>query len=211
MQDLLGIQYQSRLYKYQGMPFGLNNVPIVFTQIMKKAIHAIREIWRVRCVIYPDDLLILHQDPNRLRDSSPDNPIPSTSGMDCQFELNTVKSIQIPGLDVEYLGHVSTPSRREKIEYSSRVEEVDEEDKIQKMYSSQNTSQADREIISYSNPIYTSLTIPQTTIGLPEHQSQQGGLGYICPMGIQDNWRNQMVAKNNKNQQTSSYFDQSYI
>jgi hypothetical protein len=27
MQDLLGIQYQGRLYKYQGMPFGLNDTP----------------------------------------------------------------------------------------------------------------------------------------------------------------------------------------
>jgi hypothetical protein len=47
MQDLLGIQYQGHLYKYQGMPFNLNDVPRLFTQIMKKAIHAIREIWRV--------------------------------------------------------------------------------------------------------------------------------------------------------------------
>jgi hypothetical protein len=35
MQDLLGIQYQGHLYKYQGMPFGLNDTPRVFTQIMK--------------------------------------------------------------------------------------------------------------------------------------------------------------------------------
>jgi hypothetical protein len=39
-------------------------------------------------------------------------------------------------MEVEYLGHVSTPSRGEKIQYPSRVEEVNEEDKIQKMYSS---------------------------------------------------------------------------
>jgi hypothetical protein len=72
------------------------------------------------------------------RDHSPDNPIPSTSGLDCQFrkvEPNPIKSIQIPGLDVEYLGHVSAPSRREKIEYPSRIEEIDEKNKIQKMYS----------------------------------------------------------------------------
>jgi chromosome condensin MukBEF complex kleisin-like MukF subunit len=57
MQDLLGIQYQGRLYKYQGMTFGLNDAPRIFTQIMKKAIHAIREIWRVHFMIYVDDLL----------------------------------------------------------------------------------------------------------------------------------------------------------
>jgi hypothetical protein len=67
MQDLLKIQYQGRLYKYQRMPFCLNNTPrVLFTQIMKKAIHAIRKIWKVRCVIYLDNLLVLHQDPHRL-------------------------------------------------------------------------------------------------------------------------------------------------
>jgi hypothetical protein len=99
------------------------------------------------------------------RNHFPDYPIPSTTGMNCQFRKikpNTVKSIQIPELDVEYLGHVSAPSRREKIKYPSRIEEIDEEDKIQKMYTSQSTSQTDRETISYSNPIYTSLSIPQT-------------------------------------------------
>jgi hypothetical protein len=43
MQDLLVIQYQSQLYKYQGMPFGLNNVPKIFTQIMKKTVQVIKE------------------------------------------------------------------------------------------------------------------------------------------------------------------------
>jgi hypothetical protein len=68
--------------------------------------------------------------------------------MDCEFrkiEPNPVKSIQISGMDVEYLGHVSTTSRREKIQYPSRVEEINEEDKIQKMYPSQGVNQADRE------------------------------------------------------------------
>jgi hypothetical protein len=71
MQDLLGIQYQGCLYKYQGMPFGLNDAPRVFTQIMKKAIHTIKKIWRVRCVIYLNDLLILHQDPHHLKEIAP--------------------------------------------------------------------------------------------------------------------------------------------
>jgi hypothetical protein len=86
---------------------------------------------------------------------------------------------------VEYLGHVSTTSGREKIQYPSRNEEINEEDKIQKMYI-KNSSQTDRETISYTNPIYTSFTLPQTIIGLPEYQNQQGKMGYLCPMGIQD-------------------------
>jgi hypothetical protein len=31
MQDLLVIDYQGRLYKYQGMPFGLNDAPSIHT------------------------------------------------------------------------------------------------------------------------------------------------------------------------------------
>jgi hypothetical protein len=38
-QDLLIIKYQNRLYKYQGMPFVLNEAVRVFTEIMKKAIY----------------------------------------------------------------------------------------------------------------------------------------------------------------------------
>jgi hypothetical protein len=132
--------------------------------------------------------------------------------MDCEFrkiEPNPVKSVQIPRMDVEYLGHVSSTSGGEKIQYPSRIEEINEEDKIQKMYLSQDISQTDRETISYSNPIYSSLALPQTTFGLSEYQSQQGGMGHLCPMEIQNDGRDQMVAKNNKNQQTSSYFDQS--
>jgi hypothetical protein len=62
MQDLLGIQYQNRLY--QKMPFGLNKAPRVFTRIMKKTVQAIRKIWKFCYVIYLNNLLILHQDLN---------------------------------------------------------------------------------------------------------------------------------------------------
>jgi hypothetical protein len=57
-------------YTYRGMPFGLNDAPRVFTQIMKKCVMAIREIWRIRCVVYLDDLL-LHPDKNYLAKLAP--------------------------------------------------------------------------------------------------------------------------------------------
>jgi hypothetical protein len=87
---------------------------------------------------------------------------------------------------VEYLGHINPTSRGEKIQHPSRIEEADEKDKIQKMHLNSGTRQADRETISYPDSIYPSLIIPQTTIGLPEYQSQQGEMGHIRPMGIQD-------------------------
>jgi hypothetical protein len=54
-------------YTYQGMPFRLNNALQVFTQIMKKYVMAIQEIWRIRCVIYLDDLVLLHPDKEYLK------------------------------------------------------------------------------------------------------------------------------------------------
>jgi hypothetical protein len=102
--------------------------------------------------------------------------------MECEFrkiEPNSVKSIQIPGLYVEYIGYLSPSSKREKIEYPSRIEEIDEENKTQKMYSTQSISQTDRKTISYSNPIYPSLVISQIIFGLLEYQSKPGRLGYI--------------------------------
>jgi hypothetical protein len=70
-QNLLGIQFIGTTYTYRGMPFGLNDTPRVFTQIMKKCVMVIREIWRIRCVVYLDDLLLLHPDKNHLEKLAP--------------------------------------------------------------------------------------------------------------------------------------------
>jgi hypothetical protein len=211
MQDLLGIQYQGLLYKYQGMPFGLKGI---HSNNEKSDSCYQRNLENSVCDLSRRLIDLTSRSPSIERNHPPDNPISSISRMDCKFrkiEPNSVKSIQIPWMDVEYLGHVSTTSGGEKIQHPSRVEKVSEEDKIQKMYSSQSISQTDRETISYSNPIYPSLSIPQTVIGLSECQSQQRGMEHLCSMGIQNDWRNQMVDENYKNQQTSSYFDQSNL
>jgi hypothetical protein len=50
-QNLLGIQFMGTTYTYRGMP---------------KCVMAIREIWRIRCVVYLDDLVLLHPDKNHL-------------------------------------------------------------------------------------------------------------------------------------------------
>jgi hypothetical protein len=70
-QNLLVIQFMGTTYTYRGMPFGLNDAPRVFTQIMKKCVMAIQEIWRIRCVVCLDDLLLLHPDKNHLAKLAP--------------------------------------------------------------------------------------------------------------------------------------------
>jgi hypothetical protein len=108
--------------------------------------------------------------------------------MDYEFRKikpNSLKSVQIPRMDVEYLGPISTTPGGEEIQHPSRVEEIDEENKIQKMYISQGTSQADRKTISYTNPIHPGILILQTIIGLSEYQNQQKKIKHLCLLGIQ--------------------------
>jgi hypothetical protein len=41
------------------------------TQTVKKYVMGIREIWRIRCVVYLDDLLLLHPDKKHLKQIAP--------------------------------------------------------------------------------------------------------------------------------------------
>jgi hypothetical protein len=66
MRPLLGVAWRGRCYQFKGMPFGLNDAPRVFSSIMKKAVQTIREVWRIRAVIYLDDLILLHQNAETL-------------------------------------------------------------------------------------------------------------------------------------------------
>jgi hypothetical protein len=75
------------------------------------------------------------------------------------------------------------------------------------MHIGKGISQSDRQIIGYSNPILPSLSLSQTIVILPEFNNQSMGMGHILPLGIQNNWGNQMVAKDYQIQSTSSYFD----
>jgi ribonuclease HI len=66
----LAFQFQGRTFAYRAMPFGLSLSPFFFTKLMKYPAKFIRENWKVRIVIYMDDILILHQDKEYLRIST---------------------------------------------------------------------------------------------------------------------------------------------
>jgi ribonuclease HI len=51
--------FAGRCYQYQAMPFGLKQAPRTFTRLMKRAVTAVRERWRVRMIFYMDDSLLL--------------------------------------------------------------------------------------------------------------------------------------------------------
>jgi hypothetical protein len=48
------------------MPFGLKDDPRIFSHIMRYAATAIREFWKIRTMVYLDDIILLHQDKNHL-------------------------------------------------------------------------------------------------------------------------------------------------
>jgi hypothetical protein len=64
------------------------------------------------------------------------------------------------------------------------------------MHTCESVNQTNREIIGYSNPVLPGLSLSQTIVKFPEFNNQSMGLGHILPMGIQNDWKNQMVAKN---------------
>jgi hypothetical protein len=67
MSPLLGVAWRGKCYRFVGMPFGLSDAPRVFSSIMKKVVTTIREVWNVKAVIYLDDLILLHQNPDILQ------------------------------------------------------------------------------------------------------------------------------------------------
>jgi hypothetical protein len=68
MKNLLGICWRGEAYRFVGMPFGLKDTPLknVFTKIMKFVVRTRGEMRNIKVVIYPDDILILHQDKDHL-------------------------------------------------------------------------------------------------------------------------------------------------
>jgi protein gp37 len=67
MRPLLGLAWRGKCYTCVGMPLGLNDAPRVFTMIMRVAVRIIREVWNIKTEVYLDDIVILHQDPDRLK------------------------------------------------------------------------------------------------------------------------------------------------
>jgi ribonuclease HI len=59
LRPYLCFHFAGRFFQYQAMPFGLKQAPRTFTRLMKRAVTAVREKWRVRMIFYMDDSLLL--------------------------------------------------------------------------------------------------------------------------------------------------------
>ena len=66
MRPFLCFEYDHNYYAYRAMPFGAKHSPRLFTEALGYAIAFIRKNWTVRMVVYVDDLLFMHQDPQVL-------------------------------------------------------------------------------------------------------------------------------------------------
>jgi hypothetical protein len=67
MKKYLAFQYAGKVYQYQGVPFGVSTAPRVFSEVMHHCATAVRVKWKIRCVQYLDDWLLLEQSRTRLR------------------------------------------------------------------------------------------------------------------------------------------------
>jgi hypothetical protein len=90
---------------------------------MRKAIHSIRDIWNVKAVIYLDDLLLLHQDKNYLRQIGEEiKQYLSYLG----WTVNTENSHLEPSQQFEYLGYIwDSANRSVKIKEVTRKKALD--------------------------------------------------------------------------------------
>jgi hypothetical protein len=66
MMRFLCFRYAGGSYAYRAMPFGSKHAPRLFTEALGYGIRFIRANWDVRIVQYMDDLLLMHQDRERL-------------------------------------------------------------------------------------------------------------------------------------------------
>ena len=99
-QPLLSFQWEGKYYMFTCLPFGLSAAPRVFTKLLKPVVGFLRQVG-CSLIIYLDDLLILHQDKDKLQ---------QMVKLICQlFEslglmVNHKKSILLPTQNLEFLG-----------------------------------------------------------------------------------------------------------
>ena len=91
-QRFLRFQWKGKCFQFTCLPFGLVSAPRVFTKLLRSVVGFLRSRG-MRCVVYIDDLLLLHQDKEKLREFS----TPSS------FALSRSAAPQASGLEEEGL------------------------------------------------------------------------------------------------------------
>jgi hypothetical protein len=66
MRPFLCFAFGDKFYSYAAMQFGSKHAPRLFTEALGYAIRFIRANWDIRIVAYMDDLLLMHQDKEKV-------------------------------------------------------------------------------------------------------------------------------------------------
>jgi hypothetical protein len=202
LQDPLGIQYMGTAYIYRGMPFDPSDDSRVFTQIMKKCVMAISEIWPIHCVIYLDDLLLLHPSKDYLEKIAP-----QITQFLCYYSwtVNFEKSHLKPSQQFQYLGWiwnstmtVQLPSESPKQVKISKKESIQE-----KSNTSEDTGKINWNAFHNQNSIPQSVFLSQMFIQLSSLPSEQGRIGHMDTMVLSNISRTPLVEPNNKREYSS--------
>jgi hypothetical protein len=92
--------FNTKMYQFNCLPFGLSCAPLVFTKLLKPAIESLRS-QGIRLVIYLDDIICL----GSTFDECLANTQTTCSVLKCLgFIINTEKSCTFPSQEREYLG-----------------------------------------------------------------------------------------------------------
>lgn len=97
---LLRFQWKETLYEFQCLPFGLSSAPCVFTKLLRPVMAVLRR-QGIRCMVFIDDLLILHQSETELTQITLEVV---TMLLQLGFRVNYQKSALVPSRRREFLG-----------------------------------------------------------------------------------------------------------
>ena len=101
MRPFLCFRYAGQCYSYAAMPFGSKHAPRLFTEALGYAIRYIRQNWDVRIVVYMDDLLLMHQERDKLELYS----LQIAAYLQCLgWTIATAKCSFAPSQEIDFLG-----------------------------------------------------------------------------------------------------------
>ncbi|KAA6398071.1 MAG: hypothetical protein EZS28_006399 [Streblomastix strix] len=67
LQPFLGFQFMNKSYIYLDLPFGWRRNPLLFSRTLAIAIRAVREKWKLKIQNYMDDINLIHQSKQQLK------------------------------------------------------------------------------------------------------------------------------------------------
>ena len=100
LQECLVLQVKNRFFQFQAAPFGLSQLPFLWTQVMKTLV----KVWRrkgISSFLYLEDILVLSKSPKKLeKDMAYVLETLGQSGL----QINYKKSVLQPTQKVQHLG-----------------------------------------------------------------------------------------------------------